>query len=92
MAYTRRAFGLMQNRDLARRNKCELLYDRYKALRNQAQSLIRSAKSVYYNNMFSHADNAKDVWSELKRLGLIKTKDIKARLPHSVEELNKFFA
>ncbi|KMQ81915.1 rna-directed dna polymerase from mobile element jockey-like protein, partial [Lasius niger] len=67
-------------------------YDRFKVLRNRAQSTIRTAKRAYYLNIFNDSDRPNVVWSRLRHLGLIKARDFSASLSLSVDELNEFFA
>ncbi|KMQ91007.1 hypothetical protein RF55_9178 [Lasius niger] len=81
-----------QARRIWRRRRDTYYYEKYKLLRNRTQSIIRSAKSNYYLDHFSRADGACEVWNGLRHLGLIKVKNSGARLSHSVEELNAFFA
>lgn len=85
----------MRERDLARRlwrrYKCARNHERYKELRNKAQNLVRSAKSTYYLGIFNNARDARDVWGGLRRLGLIRPRNIGGSLSHTVEELNRFF-
>ncbi|XP_020299102.1 uncharacterized protein LOC109863277 [Pseudomyrmex gracilis] len=66
-------------------------YAAFKKLRNQVQDQVRAAKARYYLRIFDSAQNPNTVWSHLKHLGLVKTKDIGRRLVYSVEELNNFF-
>lgn len=81
-----------QVRRLWRRRRTNYNYDRYKHLRNNTQRMIRTAKSNYYLQHFGRMEGACEVWNGLRHLGLIKGKDSGARLSHSVEELNAFFA
>ncbi|KMQ88324.1 rna-directed dna polymerase from mobile element jockey-like protein [Lasius niger] len=90
-----RPFCHEREKDLARRTwrrrRCDSNYNRFKVLRNRAQNLVRDAKREYYTNKFSKADSARDVWSGLRQLGLIKSRENGKRLSHSPEELNEFF-
>lgn len=86
---------VMQERNSARRTwrrrKNNYNYDRFKALRNKAQNLIRIAKRDYYLNIFNSSDSASVVWNKLRHLGLIKTINHSVNLSHSIDELNEFF-
>ena len=70
--------NVMRNRDLARRawrrRRSSDLYDEYRALRNRAQMLVRSAKRHYFMDMFNRVVRTDEVWRGLKHLGLIKSK------------------
>ncbi|KMQ83966.1 rna-directed dna polymerase from mobile element jockey-like protein, partial [Lasius niger] len=85
----------MRDRDLARRvwrrRRNDANYNRYKALRNSAQKLVRQAKQDYYNNIFNRARDANGIWNGLRHLGLIKSKDTGKCLTHAAGELNRFF-
>ncbi|KMQ87210.1 rna-directed dna polymerase from mobile element jockey-like protein [Lasius niger] len=85
----------MRDRDLARRvwrrRRNDANYSRYKALRNSVQNLVRQAKKNHYNNIFNRHRDAREVWSGLRHLGLIKCKNSIKCLTHTAEELNKYF-
>ncbi|KMQ86751.1 reverse transcriptase [Lasius niger] len=87
---------VMRSRDQARRAwrryRCDRLYNRYKALRNNVQALVRDAKKEHYMRMFSRAGKAEEIWRGLRHLGLIKARAEGGRLRHTVEELSEFFA
>lgn len=88
--------GAMHERNILRRiwrrNKNIASYERFKAMRNHAQNLIRIAKSNYYLTFFSQKDKLTLIWRKLRHLGLIKAKGSIGCLSHSVEELNSYFA
>ncbi|XP_011685479.1 PREDICTED: RNA-directed DNA polymerase from mobile element jockey-like [Wasmannia auropunctata] len=85
----------MRERDLARRvwrrRRDDTSYHRYKTFRNKVQSDIRFAKRAYFLSVFERSDNPNVIWSRLRHLGLVKSKDTDGPLRHSVDELNNFF-
>lgn len=75
-----------------RRRKIDANHVRYKTLRNKVQDCVHKAKEDYYNEVFGNLNDAREVWTKLRPLGLIKDKDIKPPLVHSPDELNTYFA
>ncbi|XP_020298638.1 uncharacterized protein LOC109862886, partial [Pseudomyrmex gracilis] len=74
-----------------RRNKTEASYSLYKRLRNQTQAMVREAKQNYYLSIFSNKKDPATIWSNLRQLGLVKSKRSDRSLLFSTEELNSFF-
>lgn len=88
--------GAMRERDAVRkiwrRNRSVASHDRFRALRNKVQSLIRTAKKNYYLAIFGRKNDQATTWNKLRHLGLIKAKDPSRKLACSPDELNAFFA
>lgn len=95
----------MKSRDTARRewkrrrrdNVADLIkikdaHDKFKRLRNSVQDRVRAAKSEYYNRIFSTQTCASSTWTELRNLGLIKSRKSPQPLATSVTNLNEYFA
>ncbi|XP_020298059.1 uncharacterized protein LOC109862417 [Pseudomyrmex gracilis] len=70
----------VKNRDRARRrwrrDRRVESYIFFKKLRNDVQNVIRAAKNKYYLAFFSKTKDSGTIWTELRRLGLIKVKKV----------------
>lgn len=86
----------MSERDRAcrrwRRSKSVANYAQYKLLRNQVQTIVRSAKEEYYLATFSKLKDPNSIWKQLRKIGLVKTKTTEHTLPFSIKELNQYFS
>jgi len=88
--------ALMVARDRARRTwprrGTDETHRLFKLLRNQTKSAILTAKSAYYRLKFGNAKSRRDTWTELRRLGLIRSRVQTSPLPIDLEELSELFA
>jgi len=87
--------ALLVARDRARRTWCRkktsVTYLIFKKLRNQTKLTIKNAKNAYYHLIFDNARSDREIWSQLRTLGLIRSKVRTLPLTISPEVLNIHF-
>jgi len=54
------------------KNKCKRLHDVFKSCRNDAKQAMRNAKIRYAHKLFSESKSSRDMWSNLKKLKVVK--------------------
>lgn len=86
----------MTRRDRARRawkknRGNSSLHLEFRKLRNQAQKMIKDAKSRHYIDVFRSAGDVRAIWSELRKFGLIPTKRTNTSIDLPLSELNGHF-
>jgi len=58
---------------LGAEKKTSVTYLIFKKLRNQTKLTIKNAKNAYYHLIFDNARSDREIWSQLRTLGLIRT-------------------
>jgi len=74
-----------------RRRRTFATHSIFKQLRNQSKSVIKAAKNAYYHRIFDNVRSNREAWSELRRLGLIRSKTQTSTLQVSPDALNLHF-
>jgi len=74
-----------------RRKRTFATHSIFKQLRNQCKSVIKAAKNAYYHRIFDNVRSNRETWSELRRLGLIRSKTQTSTLQVSPDALNLHF-
>jgi hypothetical protein len=92
---TKETRELMKERNKLRRafvrSRNPTVLERYKSYRNKIKSLILESKRQYYSNALSGHTNTKDVWRELRRLGLLRKKEKAGTHNFSLDQFNDYF-
>ena len=85
---------LMKDRDQTffvykKTNSCRYKNE-YKSLRNRVNQLIRNAKIKYFYNLFQYQSSSKNIWKNLKNIGIGKHQ-IPLKVDVPLEEINDYF-
>ena len=87
--------NLMTQRDAAyrtyRKNKNDINLNYYKQLRNKTTQAIRNAKLRHMYSLIQPTTNSSNLWNNLNRMGLGKTKNQVDKLPVPIDHLNDHF-
>ncbi|XP_044577701.1 uncharacterized protein LOC123260587 [Cotesia glomerata] len=82
-----------------RRNKLYRIYRRtgyaykeYSNVRRLVKRRITEAKKKYFDNQLINAKNSRELWNDLRRLGIVKQKKSQTIIKVDLNELNEFFA
>lgn len=78
-------------RRIWRRRRDNVSYQRFKLLGNRVQMQVRTAKRIYYQDIFSRLHNSSSIWFNLRYLGLVRARDSDRCLLCTTEEINLFF-
>ncbi|XP_044591441.1 uncharacterized protein LOC123269670 [Cotesia glomerata] len=66
-------------------------YKEYSHVRRSVKQRITEAKKKYFDCQLINARNSRELWNDLRRLGLSKQKDLHTIIKVDLNELNQFF-